>query len=189
MSIIVSDSGGGSFTPHPEGQYPAICVDVVDVGYKDSMYGPKYKIRIVFYCGETMEKTIDGKAEIVPLLASSTFTASLSERGHLLPFLEAWRGVAFTTEERKGFDVEKGVLGAPGYIQIVHATKGDNTYANIKSIMRLPKGMVPPPMPDNYERVCEREGWTGPLPHPDMERSEPAEDTTDYSEDDSDLPF
>jgi hypothetical protein len=59
--------------------------------------------------------------------------------------------------------------------------------------------MEAPGAPTDYERVCEREGWEGPAPHPDMvtsktqpDPSEPeVEDTTDYSAPafDDGLPF
>ena len=189
--IIVSDSGGGTFTPHPEGQFAALCVDVVDVGWKATDWGPKYKVRFSFYCGETLVKTIDGKDEVVPQIVSSTFNGTLSERGKLRPFLESWRGQMFTSTELGKFDLEN-VLGAPAFISIVHVVKGSDTYANVRTIMQLPPNMTAPDRPANFERVQDREGWTGPNPHPDRETTSPAtgeplpQDTTDYDEE---LPF
>ena len=61
MAIYVSDKGGGTFTPHPEGQFAARCIDVVDVGWVKTDYGPKYKVRFVFFCDETDSKEIEGE--------------------------------------------------------------------------------------------------------------------------------
>jgi len=181
MAVYVSDSGGGNFTPHPEGQYPARCIDVVDVGWVRTDYGPKAKVRLTFFCGETEEKTIDGEKVVMPLCVFSTFGKTLNERGNLRPFLESWRSRVFTGDELGRFDLEK-LLNAPAFIQIVHRQSNGNIYANVKTIMKLPPNMTAPDRPDDFERACEREGWTGPAPHPDAQPSENGEDTTDYSQ-------
>jgi len=36
------------------------------------------------------------------------------------------------------------VLGKPAFVNITHAVKGEKTYANLTSIMPLPKGMPAP---------------------------------------------
>lgn len=56
------------------------------------------------------------------------------------PSLESWRGKPFTPEELAGFDL-KNVLGLSCFVGVVHETKGDKTYANLASVMKLPKGM------------------------------------------------
>lgn len=168
--MIVSDKGGSNFDPHPEGQFPARCVDVIDRGWsKGGQYGPKYQVCFVYYAGEEVERDVDGKKVMFPLLVFSTFTATLSERGLLRPHLESWRGKNFTSEELEGFDTEN-VFGAPCFINVMHDPTGK--YANIKTIMPLPSGMEAPLMP-TYERMCDREDWEGPREHPDMVRSGP----------------
>jgi len=57
--------------------------------------------------------------------------------------LQSWRGRAFTPEELKKFDLVN-VLGKPAFINVTHSVKGDKTYANLTSIMPLPKGMPAP---------------------------------------------
>lgn len=198
MAIIVSEGSNKTYTPHPEGQFTARCIDVVDMGWQKTEFGPKHKIRIVFFCGETEEREYEGEKKQSPLTISCFYTASLHEKANLRGFLESWRGQSFTADEAKSFDLEK-MLGAAAYVQVTHAHKDGKTYANVKSIMKLPKGMDAPGAPTDYERVCEREGWEGPAPHPDMvtsktqpDPSEPeVEDTTDYSapEYNDDLPF
>ena len=150
MAIIAKDTGGG-FTPHPEGQFRAVCVDVVDRGIVETTWQGKtrsqHKIRVVF---QTEEQMPDGK----PAMASRSFTLSLGEKSALRPFLEAWRGRKFTGEELAGFDVEK-LIGAGAVIQIVHEHKGEKVYDNITSVMKLMKGMEPLKARD-YVRVQDR---------------------------------
>ena len=156
MAIIAKESGTSSFTPHPEGDYPAVCVDVVDLGMvKYEWKGEtkeQHKIDIVFFGGE-WKRLDDGTS--VPLTARERFTLTLSEMGKLRPFLEGWRGKRFTGDELKGFDVEK-LLHAPAYINIQHVEKNGKTYANIITCIRLPKGLEAPEIPTEYVRVCNR---------------------------------
>lgn len=155
MAIIVSDNGGGgNFEPHPEGSFNAVCVDVYDAGVVQTQYGPKHKIRIYFFCGEWTKP--NDKGERFPMLVSEQFTATLSEKGNLRPFLERWRGQKFTAQELKAFDVEK-LIGAPAFVQVTHNPDGDKTWANIDAALKLPKGSEAPAIPADFERRHERE--------------------------------
>lgn len=203
MSVIVKGSGTSNYTPHPEGQFTGVCVDVQDLGWEHSeKYGKtQYKVRLVFYCGEwTDEKEveIDGKRVVkkFPMTVSKKFTASLHEKSSLRPFAKSWRGADFTPQELKdGFDFEK-MYSAPALLQIGHFEYEGSTYAGIDSIMRLRDKNDAPEIPEEYTRLKDRDDWDGPAPHPNMKRTDSSSDdprpdpvdTTDYSEED-DLPF
>lgn len=145
MGIVVTE--GSTFEPHPEGQFRAVCVDVVERHGVQTAFGPKNKIRLVW---QTEENPEDGK----PFLASASFNATLNENGRLRPFLESWRGKKFSAEELKGFDLEQ-LIGVGAVVQITHTTKDGKTYDNVTSIMRLMKGMEPV-TPREYTRVQDR---------------------------------
>ena len=66
--------------------------------------------------------------------------------------------------------------GAPALVQVMHNKVGEKTYANITSIMRLPKGQKAPAIPGEYVRFKDRE------------EQEPEPQTAKH-DDDSDLPF
>lgn len=192
MPIIAKDSGG-DFTPHPEGQFAAVCVDVVDKGLVTSTWNgeprERHVIRVVFQTEETLDT---GK----PALASRTFTLSLGEKSALRPFLESWRGKKFSAAELRGFDVEK-LIGANAVVQIVHEEKGDRTYDNITSVMKLMKGMTPVE-PNGYIRVCDRPDVPGAVP-PKAKARTPVQAPSDFDrvpealedddDDNSSLPF
>lgn len=172
MPIIVSEgSGSKTFAPHPEGAYTAVCVDVVDLGFVETSFGTKHKVRIVFYAGED---TVDSDNKTVAMLLFSRFTASLHEKANLRTFLQSWRGRPFTEEELHAFDLES-LVGAPALVQVMHNKVGDKTYANITSIMRLPKGQKAPAIPSEYIRAKDRDEQE-PEPQP-------------VKHDDDDLPF
>lgn len=183
MAIIVSE--GGTYTPHPEGQFRAVCVDVVEQHNVPTEFGPKNKVRLVF---QTEELLADGR----PALASASFNASLNEKSRLRPFLEAWRGRKFTPAELKAFDLE-ALLGAGAVLQIQHTEKGGKVYDNITSVMRLMKGMEPVE-PKGYTRRKDRpqdgsapatgSGGNGHPTPPDFDDEPPT-----FDADSDDLPF
>ena len=152
MPIIAkATGGGGDFLPCPAGTHAAVCVDVVDLGILEVNFGGKgkkqHKIRIVWQVEEV-------RADNKPHQASKRYTLSLHEKAALRKDLESWRGRPFTAQELEGFDVEQ-VIGIAALLNVIQETKDGKTYANIASIMRLPKSMAAPTQRD-YTRVCER---------------------------------
>ncbi len=174
MGLILKDTG--DFKLSPAGQHHAVCVDVIDKGLVAVEWEGKkrtqHKCRIVWEIDALME---DGKTRYT---AGRQFTASLGEKAALRAFLEAWRGRPFTEDELSGFDTEQ-LIGINALIQIVHTKKGDRTYDNINSIMKLVKGMEKMSPSGKYIRVKDRT---------------PAEQAQNSHDDpppldDSDLPF
>jgi hypothetical protein len=175
MPIIVK--GNGDYENHPEGQYRAVCMDVVDLGeVENKKYGKvQHKVALVFH---TEKKMKDGR----PFEVWERFTASLDEKAHLRKFLQGWRGRAFTAEEINGFDLEK-LIGVNAYVQIIHNVSGDKTYANIDTVMLLPKGMPKLEPTAEYERRKDRQPKVSQSPEPVPVGAEPGDAYDD------DLPF
>lgn len=169
MPLIVKETGGGQkFVQAPPGAHSAICCDVVDIGVVEVTYPGKpprkqHKIRIVWQINENMP---DGK----PFIVNRRYTASLHEKSGLRKDLESWRGRSFTTQELEGFDVEK-LIGVRCLINAIEQKKGTDTYTNVVSISRLPKGMMEMNIRD-YVRVQDRpkgdESPEGMPPHGDI---------------------
>lgn len=148
MAIFAKDTKR-EWTPAPEGLHQSVCVDVVDLGLVKTAYGEKHKARIVWQIEEVNPDT--GKR----FDARRDFTLSLNEKGHLRPFLEAWRGRKFTKEELEGFDLEK-LVGVACQVQIVHNISDEGTtYANVQAVVAPAKG-VPKISPMDYVRVKDR---------------------------------
>jgi len=139
MSVKVSEgSSSGDFKLPEPATYLARCVQLIDIGTQYSEHYRKSAHKITFgfeLLGETRD---DGE----PMLVFHRFTASLHKNAALRASLESWRAKPFTPEELGSFDLVK-VLGAPCYINIVHSD--DGKWANVKSIMALPKGTTAPP--------------------------------------------
>lgn len=196
MSLLVKGGEGGSYIPHPSGAFAAVCCDVQDLGWEEHpQFGWKYKIALVFFCGQhTEEKEIEGVKKRFPMTVRKKFTASLADKANLRAFCRSWRGGKdFDAETiRNGFDFEK-MLGAEGLIQVSHFKGTDGgTYAGIDSIMGLPKGMPGVAFPNDYKRLKDRDDWKGPAQHPAMSEPDRGEAPSPHAHDDDDadsLPF
>jgi hypothetical protein len=150
MSLFVSAASGGNFEPRKPieaGAYAAVCDMVVDLGVQPSpggQFAPKRTVVLRFQIPEIrVEITRDGKTESLPAVISRTVGLSLNEKSTLYALLTSWRGKAFTPEELKRFDLGK-IAGKPAFINVTHSVKGDRTYANLTSIMPLPKSIPAP---------------------------------------------
>ncbi|MDB4884052.1 MAG: hypothetical protein JWL95_2818 [Gemmatimonadetes bacterium] len=145
-------SAGPKYTPAPAGPHSAVCCDLINKGKQPTEWKGQQKmvdkIRILFMIDELDEQ---GK----PYIVGRTFTKSLSLNANLRKFLNDWRGKDLTEEEADAFNLVT-LLGAPAMIQIEHNKKDDRTYADIGSIMRLPKGMARMTIAPDYVRVKDR---------------------------------
>lgn len=129
---------------HPEGQFASVCVDLVDLGMKVVEFpgAPKRAVQYCAFVFWTGEKNKAGFAMDV----SRELSVSFFDTSNLTKLLVAWRGKAFTDEERKAGLSLKTLVGKPCILSIVHNVSKTNgkTYANIGGIMPLMKGMAPP---------------------------------------------
>jgi len=128
-------------TPAPEGNHAARCVRMIDLGTQknkfDESKAAQRKVRLEFELPEELRE--DGK----PFLLHQKFTLTMHEKGSLRKFLQGWRGVPFTEDEAKRFDITK-LLGQPCLLNVIHKTNEGKTYANIDAATRLPKSMTAP---------------------------------------------
>jgi len=143
MALISSDKGGGSnFEPCPTGTHVARCVTVVDLGFQDTTWGAKEMVYVGFEVPLVrVAWTKDDVEHEGPAIIGNRYTNSIHPDSNLGKNLISWRGRAFTEDEKAGFDLFS-ILDVPCMISVVHNIKGEKTYANIASIMGVPKGMI-----------------------------------------------
>jgi hypothetical protein len=142
LTVNAGNGGGGDFEQVPAGTFAARCYQIIDLGHQtfewkgEAKVAPK--VRITWELNEMMK---DGR----PFSISKEYTASIGEKANLRKDLEAWRNRKFSAQELANFSLEN-VLGAPCLLGIVHVPSkdGTKTYANLGSIMALPKGMECP---------------------------------------------
>ncbi len=143
MPDIVKSKSENTFTLIEPGTHIARCYAVVNLGLQESSWGPKPKHYLGFEVTTVRvnwEK--DGVKHEGPAIIGSTYTSSLSKKAILRLQLESWRGKAFSELELEGFDLQV-LIGVPCMLSVAHTDDGQ--YANIATIMGLPKGTVAPP--------------------------------------------
>lgn len=141
MSLTLPKNSGKEFETAPSGTFPATCYRLIDLGTQQIEWQGKIKRqpKIMLSWELSDEMMSDGK----PFSIHKRYTLSSSDKSSLRKDLEAWRGVAFTDSDFGTFDI--GVLlGKSCLLGIVHEAKDGNTYANISSLLRLPKNMPAP---------------------------------------------
>lgn len=137
MGTVAKASSGTDFEIPDAGAVLGRCYMVADLGTQDTSFqGKPKKAHKVLLSWELAQPMEDGR----PFSISSRYTLSLFDQAILRQHLESWRGKTFTDEELAGFDV-KNVLGKYCFLSIVHNKEGEKTYANVKGIMPVPKGM------------------------------------------------
>jgi len=144
---VTAQDKGQSFKAHDEGQFTAVCVDTVDLGERVEQYQGQ-PARIAAKCALVFVSNTDGETRDVSIEA----TVSMNEKAKLRGFLEAWRGKGYTLDQAKaGVPLHK-LVGVPALISVEHKTSAKGrTYAHIRTIAPLPKGMHAPDS-DGYKR-------------------------------------
>lgn len=139
MSIILPEENKFELTP--AGTHVATCYRVLDIGTQLVEYKgeSKKQHKIMISWELTDEKMEDGR----PFSIHKQYTLSSNDKAQLRKDLQSWRGVPFSDEDFGKFDI--GVLiGKSCLVGIVHTASNGTTYANITSIMKLPKGTNAP---------------------------------------------
>lgn len=143
MSMLLPPKNEIEFELSPAGSHIAVCYRAIDLGTQKVEYKGQSKLQRKIMlswelCDEFMTK---GKNEGLPFSIHKKYTLSSSDKATLRADLESWRGKPFSDEDFGSFEIGK-LLGIGCMIGIIHNENNGKTYANIKSIMRLPKGIV-----------------------------------------------
>lgn len=205
---VEAGASGGNYEPAPEGTHRAVCTGAAILGsFEDEFQGQKKtlrKIRLFFELSDEV-KVFDESKGPEPLHVSKEFTLSWHEKSKLLPFINTWRGKAFTPDELARFNIAS-VIGAPCALTIQHEvgkTSGKK-YAEIKSATPLMKGTPrPEPAGELFFYAVDRhdEAVFATLPEfvqnkikqsldwQKMEQGADPINQTTFTEDDDDMPF
>jgi hypothetical protein len=143
MPIILPLENSQEFELTPSGSHVAVSYRVIDLGTQLVEYkGERKQQRKIMLSWELCDEFMkEGKNEGLPFSIHKRYTFSSHEKSTLRKDLESWRGKPFTTDDFGKFDI--GVLiGIGCMLSVVHAERNGKTYANISSIMRLPKGIA-----------------------------------------------
>lgn len=135
----IKDRAKPTIPPVAPGTYTAICVHAIEIGEQLVKFKDKSNyIKQVMYVFELVGEFIEVDGEKQPRTLSRTFNFSKSEKSSLRKFVESWHGKKFSNEEFAWFDTND-MVGKEAMIGVVLNDTGE--YANIDSVMGIPKGM------------------------------------------------
>lgn len=142
MSTIIKHTDS-DFKLVASGTHLARCIRVIDIGtqHNDTFNVDQHKVIVIFELPNELIK--DKNDQMMPMFQSKEYTMSLAEKSNLRKDLLSLRGKDFSPAELEAFDL-KSILGVPCMLSISHVEKNNKTYANISSIVNVPKGTVVP---------------------------------------------
>jgi len=124
--------------PDP-GIYIVWLISLIDMGTQTSTgkFGTKSqrKIRLIWELCDTETSEEDKR----PLTIGQEYTWDFGEKANLFKLVKPW--IAKTPD--RSFDLTE-LFNHPAQVSVEHNQVGEKTYANIGSIMPLPKGSKPP---------------------------------------------
>lgn len=136
----IKDRAKPKTPPVDPGVYMAVCIGVVDLGEQYSELYKSYSNKVKFVWAlpsETIE--IDGKSEERQL--SREFSIATKKNSKLRTFLGSWNSKNYSDEEFMDLDLFDQI-GKPCQLNVVLSDTGE--YANVESVMPLPKGFPAP---------------------------------------------
>jgi hypothetical protein len=137
MSLISSDKGGGDFQQLPVGNHTGVCYAVTDIGTQlISFPGSEdtKKEQLIIFWEFPELKLDDGRL----MSGFKFYNNSLHELAKLRGDLEKWRGLPFTPDELKGFNVGK-LIGATAMLQVKAGTT-DPAKTKVDGVFPRPEG-------------------------------------------------
>lgn len=151
----LSKKSGGNFTPHDEGEFRAVCVDVTPLVKQQSKFGEREVFRLVFETDAPARP--DGTRQCV---WSRGFTPSLNEKANFRKFMRQWLGRDLTASEEAEFDTES-LIGRSAKVYVQHETgESGDVYANISACLPY-KGTEPLQPSGKFTRKKDRETAQG----------------------------
>ncbi len=155
MGLKVKDRAKPKLPPVEPGVYIGICVGIIDLGeqYSEKFKNYRNEVQIVWeLVGETVE--VDGEQK--PRQLSRTFSVAASKKSSIRGFISSWNGVQYSDDQFADLDLFDQA-GKVCQLSVVLNDTGE--YANVDSVIPLPKGM-PAPKTDTPLILWNMDNWT-----------------------------
>lgn len=131
----------------PEGQHPCRCYLVAYIGHQTVEWQGQTKEQPKLVLGfelPTETHVFDKDKGPEPFSLSTTVTYSMYSISRLRKLIEGWRGRPYASDEEADEVDFRKFLGHTGYCSIAHTENNGKKYANMLSIMPLPKQIAIP---------------------------------------------
>lgn len=140
--LLENNSTTTTYKPIPAGMHLARCFMYVDIGHQETKFGNKPQLLIYFEVHSedpnTGEPLMTSAGD--PMTIFKKYTQSWNENSNLRQDLESWRGVAFSPEEQRRFDI-KNILDKWCMLNVTNTpdkTNPSKVWDNIHSITPVP---------------------------------------------------
>ena len=131
----------------PEGQHPCRCYLVAYIGHHTVEWQGQTKDQPKLVLGfelPTETHVFDKDKGPEPFSISTTLTYSMFSVSKLRKLIEGWRGKPYATDDDADNVEFAKFLGVAGFCSIAHKDSNGKKYANLMSIMPLPKQIAIP---------------------------------------------
>jgi hypothetical protein len=137
----------------------ARCYRIVDLGTQKTTFNGElkhqHKIMLQFEVHGEDDKgapLVTPKGE--PMSISKNYTLSLAEKATLRIDLQTWRGVAFTPDQLRGFEL-KNILGHWAMLSVAKSVGNNNKeYTNIMSVNPVPQAIKKGGLPEGVNKLA-----------------------------------
>jgi len=159
MALIIKEESNNNnsldFLPSEE-NHVAVCVGVWDVGKQKSDFTGEVLIKHkVVIRWEIDEEITEGEYKGKKKCVNKFYNLSLHEKSTLRKEIEGWVGKIPKEQLDNGFDLDS-LRGKACMLNIVHSESKGKTYANVKGVTKIPKGITVFE-PDNLQAYLENE--------------------------------
>jgi hypothetical protein len=135
---LTPTSGGGDYTPAPEGSQPATVIALIDLGTQSRAYaGETRTTPEVYVIFELAAKDPKGQ----PFLIGERYTYSFHVKSKFRTMVEALTGKRYKDDERFP---PRDLLGRKALVSVLHEAGSRGEYAKFNGVVSLPAGLSCP---------------------------------------------
>lgn len=143
-SLKATSKGGEGFENPPAGNHAGYLVGVIDLGTQTKSYkGESHEAYSIYLCWELTDCPMSGTKGVNHVIGKE-YTYSFHTKSSLRQMVEGWSGRTGKFNEGEEFDLRK-LFGVPCLVNVSNSDGGEGrTFANLKGVTPLPKGMQAP---------------------------------------------
>ena len=206
--IVGSGGEDRKFELHSAGEWLSVGVDWIDLGMKDTEWGPKHKMQIRWLTEDLTVMDDEGKRYHKMLFFHCTPTVGIGKgrESDLRKLLQTWRRGGQKLVDGEIVRLDDEIIGHKAMIYVVHNENNGQMYANANSVQPTELEMSPSltETARNYVRDRDRppehrRGVVGTSddptkfrqerPEPEYVGSDPALEDQALADEDDDIPF
>ncbi len=170
LNLNKGKSGDRTYEEHPRGTFAMTLADVVDEGLRDTPWGEKHEYRLSFL---TTAKMSGGLNFMISTWVRKSLSKGPKGPSHMVSVFEALRNQEIEAFDLTAFEDELELMEScigRGCLGVVTQKPGKDgkvrSRLDAAKISPIPDGMVHPPIPGEFKRKRDRDGYAPPEKSP-----------------------